>query len=112
MAIQVAPAGLRHRNVQIFKDEGAMDQYKGISENERISVKQIGDDIYLSIKIEVDFPSKHRDRELPILDLKVCVETREKETEGQVQKVSTILYYFYSKSGFSRAVINAISALP
>lgn len=35
MAIQVAPDGLRYRNVQIFKDEGAVGEDKGISEDER-----------------------------------------------------------------------------
>lgn len=35
MVIQVAPDGLRYRNAQIFKDEGAVEEDKGISEDER-----------------------------------------------------------------------------
>ena len=31
---------------------------------------QVGDDIHLSIKLEVDYPSKHPDKKLPILDLR------------------------------------------
>ena len=44
----------------------------------------IGDDIHSSIQLEVDYPSNHRDQKLPILDLKVWLETREKEIENQV----------------------------
>jgi len=70
------------RNVQIFTDEGAVEEDKEISEDERTVtlVKQIGNDIHPSSKLELDFPSKHRDRKLLILDLKVWMKTREKAT--------------------------------
>ena len=45
-------------------------------------IRQVGDDIHPSIKLEVDYPSKHPDKKLPILDLKVWVEQREREREG------------------------------
>ena len=51
------------------------------------------------------------DRKLPILDLKVWIETKEKETEKRGEKTSVIMYEFYSKSMASKAVINARSAL-
>jgi len=90
-----------------------------VAEDERVSsdqrtmplIKQIGDDIHLLIQLEVDYPSKHRDQKLPILDLKVWLETREKEIENQVVNVSVIMYEFYSKEMASKAVINARSAL-
>ena len=44
-------------------------------------IKQIGNDIHPSIQLEVDYPSKHQDSKLPILDLRVWKETKEKETE-------------------------------
>ena len=40
-------------------------------------LRQVGNDIYPSIKLEVDYPSKHPDKKLPILNLKVWVEQRE-----------------------------------
>jgi len=46
-----------------------------------------------------------------ILDLKVWVESREKKREGQVGKVSVIMYEFHSKCMASKAGINARSAL-
>ena len=74
-------------------------------------IKQVGNDIRPSIQLEVDYPSNHQGGKLPILDLKVWVESREKKTEGQVGKVSAITYEFHSKCMASKAVINARSAL-
>ena len=48
---------------------------------------------------------------LPDLDLKVWIETKEKETEKRGEKASMTMYEFYSKSMASKAVINARSAL-
>ena len=73
--------------------------------------QQIRNYIHLSIQVEVDYPSKHQDRKLPILDLKVWAETREKKTERQVGKVSVIMFEFHSKGVASKAVIKARSAL-
>ena len=46
-------------------------------------VKEIGDSIHPSIKIETDSPSQHDDSKLPILDLKVWVEKRKKRFGNQ-----------------------------
>ena len=59
----------------------------------------------------MDYPSKHQDGKLPILDLKVWMETKEKEIEGRYEKASVIMYEFHSKSMASKAVINARSAI-
>ena len=48
---------------------------------------------------------------LPILDLKVWMETKEKEIEGRYEKASVIMYKFHSKSMASKAVINVRSAI-
>jgi hypothetical protein len=55
--------------------------------------------------LEVDYPSKHQ--KIPILDMKVWVETREREHNGQMKRVAVILYEFYSKIMASKAVVNA-----
>ena len=94
-------------------DESAVAEDERVSNDERTTllIKQIGNDIHPSIQLEVDYPSKHRDQKLPILDLKVWLETREKEIENQNVDVSVIMYEFYSKEMASKAVINARSAL-
>ena len=74
-------------------------------------IRQVGDDIHPSIKLEVDYPSKHPDKKLPILDLKVWVEQREREIQGSNQMVSVIVYEFYAKEIASKALINARSTM-
>ena len=36
-------------------------------------LKSVGDSIHESIQLEVDYPSKHTDRKVPILDVKAFV---------------------------------------
>ena len=43
-------------------------------------IRQVGDDVHPSIKLEVDYPSKHPDKKLLILDLKIWVEQRERDS--------------------------------
>ena len=87
-----------------------MEEY-GSDERTMALIEQVGNDIHPSIQREIDYPSKHQGGKLPILDLKVWVESREKKTERQVGKVSVIMYEFHSKCMASKAVINARSAL-
>ena len=74
-------------------------------------IRQVGDDIHPSIKLEVDYPSKHPDKKLPILDLKVWVEQRKKEIQWSNQMVSVIMNESYAKEIASKALINARSAV-
>ena len=94
-------------------DESFVGEDERVNSDQRtmLLIKQIGDDIHPSIELEVDYPSKHRDQKLPILDLKVWLETREKEIGNQVVNVSVIMYEFFFKEMASTAVINARSAL-
>ena len=75
-----------------------------------VLIRQVGDDIHPSIKLEVDYPSKHPDKKLPILDLKVWVEQREKEIQGSNHMVQIIVYEFYTKEIAPKALINTRSA--
>ena len=58
MPVQAAPGGSRNKNGQILKDETAVEE----DERTMTLVKHIGDDIHPSIKLEVDYPSKHQER--------------------------------------------------
>ena len=113
MAIQATPLGMRYKDGKTHVDERSVAEDEGISDDERTMtlIKQIGNDIHPSIQLEVDYPSKHQDGKLPILDLKVWIETKEKKTEERSEKASVIMYEFHSKSVASKAVINARSAL-
>ena len=66
-------------------------------------VKDTGNQIHRSIEIEVDYPSNHRDRKLPILDLKVWLE--------ELNNKHYIKHEYYHKDISSKAVVNARSAI-
>ena len=44
--------------------------------------QSIGNSIHLSIRLEVDYSSRHEDGKLPILDLKVWIEKRRRVGNG------------------------------
>ena len=63
-------------------------------------VKSIGNKIHPTIELEVDYPSKHEDKKVPILDLKVWVE------HGK------IMHEFYRKEMATKSMVHARSAMP
>ena len=67
-------------------------------------IRCIGDSIHPSIQLEIDCPSRHIDKKMPILDIKVWTE----EVNGR----NLIMYEHYTKEVATKAVINAKSALP
>ena len=113
LAVHATAPGMRYKNGQTYVHESSITEDGRVSSDERTMalIKQVGNDIHPSIQLEVDYPSTHQDGKLPILDLKVWVESREKKTEREVGKVSVILHEFHSKFMTSKAVINARSAL-
>ena len=71
-------------------------------------IRQIGNSIHKSIEIEVDTPANHKDKKMPILDLKMWKEIRE-DKEGK--KCSKIIHEFYSKEIANKQVTHAKSAM-
>ena len=63
-------------------------------------IREVGDQIHKSIQLEADYPSKHADNKVPILDIKVWVNNQR------------ILHEYFSKTVSSKAVIDAQSAMP
>ena len=63
-------------------------------------IQEVGNSIHDSIQLEVDYPSNHADRKIPILDVKVWVEDGRK-----------LMYEYYAKDVSSKSVLNAKSAL-
>ena len=64
-------------------------------------LQQVGNGIHRSIQLEIEYPSKSEDKKLPILDLKMWI-----DTEGHV------VYEHYMKSVSSKYLIHARSAVP
>ena len=57
---------------RVVLDESVVEQERAVKADKRCMtlVQKIGNSIHPSIELEVDFPSKHDDDKLPILDLK------------------------------------------
>ena len=72
-------------------------------------LKQIGDSIHESIKLEADYPDMHEDKKLPLLDIKMWVENHKTEDKGPV---GIVMYEFYAKEVSSKAVVHEKSAMP
>ncbi|KAL9963292.1 hypothetical protein ACROYT_G032477 [Oculina patagonica] len=90
-------SGLRFVDGKVIPDERVAELEKDVEADRRCMflVQSIGNSIHSSIKLEVDYPSQHRDGKLPILDLKVWVEKKNREVEGeQGRPVSVVLHEF------------------
>lgn len=72
VAAKATVPGLRYVEGKIIMDTTKVVEEKKRAPDERTMelIRQVGDDIHPSIKLEVDYPSKHPDKKLPILDLK------------------------------------------
>ena len=113
IAAKATVPGLRYVEGKIIMDTTKVveDEKRAPDERTMELIRQVGDDIHPLIKLEVDYLLKHPDKKLPILDLKVWVEQREREIQGSNQMVSVIVYEFYAKEIASKALINARSTM-
>ena len=72
-------------------------------------MKQVGDSIHKSIQIEADYPSKHDDHILSILNMKMWVK-KQQDDDGNTER--SVLHEYYAKDVTSKAVVHAESAMP
>ena len=77
VVINAPRAGLKfvESEGKVIQDESVAEQEQNIKANKRCMAlfQKIGNSIYPSIELEVDYPSRHEDGKLPILDLIVWV---------------------------------------
>ena len=72
-------------------------------------VKQIAETIHRSIQVTVDCPAYHDDKKVPILDLKVWLQT---VTGGVDGSTVLLLHEYYYKDVATKAVVDVRSAVP
>ena len=106
IAMPPTEPGLRYQDGAIIMDENLIAHDTGIPEDLRTMLlyQSIANDIHPSTQVEIDCPSKHSDKRMPLLDIKVWV-----EKNGDRRK---IMHEHYAKDVSSKMVINAKSALP
>ena len=97
----VPPPGSRYdvERGKLVMDPQLRDEDKPADERLAIILLSIANSVMECVKMEADWPSKNRDRKMPILDMKVWV-----NGEG------TLLYQHYEKDVSSKTVLNAKSA--
>ena len=67
-------------------------------------LQTIANTIHALIRMTIDYPSKYRDRKVPMLDLKLWIE--------MVDGVVRILHEHYEKGMATKMLIHAESAIP
>ena len=75
-------------------------------------LKEVGNSIHSSVQIEVDYPSRHDDNLMPILDLKVWIDSKNVIMNGKDCIVNVILHEFYAEEVSSKMMLSSRSALP
>ena len=109
--VEVVKPGMRWIGGELIYNQVILEEDRQIEDDIRTFnvIKQIGDGIHTSIKLEVDIPSNHDDRKIPILDLKVWIEEIQNENGSKIKK---IMHEFYMKEMSSKFVIDADNAMP
>ena len=97
----VPPPGSKYdvQRGKVVVDPQLGDEDKPPDERLAIILLSIANSVMECVKMEADWPSKNRDRKMPILDMKVW-------TNGE----GTLLYQHYEKDVSSKTVLNAKSA--
>ena len=101
------PCGTRYENEELVIKEDEIEGDSLVPEDQRNMelLKEVADAVEPMIETTVDYPSKHEDNKMPILDLKVW--TSEREDGGK-----EVEFEFYRKPFASRFVMLASSAAP
>ena len=95
-------------NTAVQRPEDLMSCSKKEAEEQTMGrIETIGNSIHRSIKVKVDFPSKHQDERMPILDTKMWID--EVEVGGAMKH--QILYTYYEKEMSSKHVLHKESAI-
>ena len=100
------PIGARYDGEKIVVNDESLSADEGIPDDERTMklIQSVASHIHPSIRLTVDYPSNHADDKVPMLDVKMWIET--------VGNKRLILYEHYEKEMTTKAVIHARSALP
>ena len=103
---QVPPPGFRYVNGSGHIDAACINRDLSREGDERLFTlwKTVTNGIHPSIQVEVDFPSRHLEKSVPILDLRVWVENT---IDGGKY---VVMHEYYMKDVASKAVLNARSA--
>ena len=87
--------------LEVVEDQIESDMEKEVDEITMKVFGEIANSVEPNIEVEIDYPSKHDDKMMPILDMKMAI-----NSEGEVE------YMFHRKPQSNRFTMMARSALP
>ncbi|CAH3180159.1 unnamed protein product, partial [Porites lobata] len=96
----------------IDEESKAQDSHRSKDEMCMELLKEVGNGIHKSIQIEVDYPSRHEDNLMPILDLKMWIHRKNVIMNGEDCTVNVVSHEFYAKEVSSKMMLSSRSALP
>ena len=113
MCVMSTESGTVYKDNKLVIDEVLRENEEHISDDQRTFtlIKIIGESIHESIKLETDVPSNHKDKKLPLLDLKVYIVHDQFEDNGNIITTTKILHEYYMKEMSCKSVIHKDSAL-
>ena len=103
--VQGIPKNRTYNGTNLIEVEGEQDKDTELDKHTMEIIQKVANEIHPSIEMEIDFPSQHPDKKLPILDIKVWI--KEDETGNRM-----IEYEYYMKPVASLFVIHQKSATP
>ncbi|PFX34698.1 hypothetical protein AWC38_SpisGene381 [Stylophora pistillata] len=113
VVVDAPGAGLRfiENEGRVIRGEDILEQELAIEADKRCMnlVQKIGNSIHPSISLEVDYSSQHADGKLPILDLKVWVESRRVQGVGEGEN-KRLQYSGYNQKFRTEVVRSALKA--
>ena len=100
------PIGARYDGERLVITEESIEEDRNIADDKRTMdfIKAVGSHIHPSIRSTVDYPSKHEDGKVPMLDLKMWI--------GEIDGRILLLYEHYEKPMTTKSVVHRNSALP
>ena len=98
--------GARYDGERITVTAASIQEDQNIPADERTMklLQSIAAHIHPSIRLTIDFPSKHLDKKVPMLDVKMWID--------KIDDMLTLLYEHYEKPTATKSIVHAKSALP
>ena len=106
MSTKETPIGARYEEGRLTITEESGEEDTNVPNDERTMklIQTIANTVHPSIRVTIDYPSKYRDKKVPMLDVRLWIE--------EVNGIVRILYEHYEKEMATKMVIHAESAIP
>ena len=98
--------GARYINGQVVITDQSVGEDQDVPDDERTMklFQSIASTIHPSIRVTIDYPSKHQEKKVPMLDLRMWID--------KIDDKVLLLYEHYEKEMATKSVVHADSAIP